>query len=237
MALMDFFKQSAQTATQQQQQQQPQNQNIQQQPNIQQQQPGTGVANASNAGTNEPQDPLKIYENLFDNKNTQEDKAPTFSIDPKVMDQVVGSQDFTKGINPELFQKAMQGDQQAFFEMMNNVGRNAYRNAIEHGGMLTDRFVGAREAHSSKGLSGKVREELTTHALGNVPNFKNPVVKAQLTEVAKRLQSQHPDAAPAEIAEMAKDYITKLASALNPTDPKAQEASQNVEVDWNKFFE
>lgn len=219
----------------------PNNNNVQNGQNNQQQQPGQpGQPNNPNAKVNEPANPLDVYSKMFDNPSNTE-AAPSFSIDPKVMDQVVGSQDFMQGVDPELMQKATSGDTQALLQLINHSTRNAYRAAIEHGGVLTDKFVGAREQHSQKGFSSRVKQELTTNALSKTPNFQHPVVRKQLTEVAQRLQSQHPDASPEEIAEMSKDYLTQLAGALNPEDPSKKggnkpEAEERGEDYWNNFF-
>ena len=266
MAFMDFFSQQPKQANnqqQQQQQQQPQNnqaQNNQQQQQIQQNQPGGGQGNGNGATLpnmnnnqpgggnfqntqNQPQaNPLDSYSKMFDNVNTDGDNAPAFSIDPKIMDQVVGSQDFTKGINPEVMQKAMTGDVHSLLEIIQQAGRNSYRAAIEHGGLLTDKFVGIREAHNAKGLGGRVRQELTNNALSSTPNYQHPIVRRQLTEIASRLQAQNPDASPEEIANSAKQYLQDLVSAINPTkdskdsqDPsKTQERGQEY---WDKFFD
>lgn len=229
----------------QQQQQQPNTQ--QQMPNNQQQanqpqnngmpgQPG----NNQNAQSNQPANPLDTYSKMFDNAPTDGDTAPTFSIDPKVMDQVVSGQDFTQGIDAELMQKATSGDTQALLQVIQHVGRNSYRAAIEHGGVLTDKFVGARESFKDKGFGSRIKQELTSAELAKTPNFQHPVVRQQLTEVAQRLQRQHPDAQPGEIAKMAKDYITQLSQALNPEDKAAANNGQNSEVRgedyWNNFF-
>jgi hypothetical protein len=196
---------------------------------------GSNGANGGNEGNNSPVNPMDAYGKMFDNTGLQADKPPSFSIAPDVMDKVVGQQDFTKGINPELFQKVLQGDSNAFMEVLNSVGRNAYRSSIEHGGMLTDQFVSAREGHSNKGFSSKVKQELTTNALSGTPNFQHPVVRKQLTEIATRMSQLHPDASPQEIADLSKQYLTDLSSVINPpADTKAQEASK--ETDWDKYF-
>lgn len=224
-------KQQQQPAQQQQQaQQQPGNQ----QQNVQQPQNGGQSGNGQNAGSNTPADPLAIYGKMFDNP-TQTDAPPSFSIDPKVMDGVVSSQDFMSGLNPEVMQKAQQGDWNAITEMIQHTSRQAYRAAIEHGGVLTDKFVGAREQYGNKSLPSRVRQELTSNELANTPNFQNPVVKKQLTQIASRLETLHPDATPQEIARMSRQYLTDMASAIqDPASNQQQQATQGT--DWDKFF-
>lgn len=205
--------------------------------------PGPGN-NVQNAGNGSEADPFANYAKMFDNSGTETDTPPAFAIDPKVLGDIAGKQDFMQGLDPQLMQRATSGDTAALMEIIQASSRNAYRTAIEHGGMLTDKFVGAREAHSAKGLGSRVKQELTTHALSDSPTQMHPVVRQQLTEIASRLSKQHPDAAPGEIAKMAKDYISQLSQALNPQDPNAtannQQGNKPVERDaeyWDKYFE
>jgi hypothetical protein len=228
-----------------------------QQGNNQQQNPAgssnePGNVNNPNAGANDPNatngqgaDPFAKFSKMFDNSATQADAPPAFSIDPKIMSDIAGQQDFMKGLNPELMQRATSGDMTAMMEIIHQTARNAYRTSIEHGGMLTDKFVGAREAHSAKGFGSRVKGELTQASLATTPNFKHPVVRQQLSEIASRLSVQHPDASPQEIADMSKEYITQLSEALNPKDPKAASNTGNFNFDgveergeeyWDKYF-
>ena len=108
---------------------------------------------------------------------------------------------------------------------------------MSHSGKLTESFVGAREGYNEKGFSKKVRGELTVNSLTGTPNFKNPVVREQLIRIANDLQKQHPDAAPEEIGDMAKDYITQLSKAINPQtgdDPQSDKAKGPT--DFSEWF-
>lgn len=220
----------------------PNNNNGQQEPG-QVNNPGPGN-NTQNAGTGNATDPFANYTKMFDNSGTQTDTPPAFAIDPKVLGDIASKQDFMQGLDPQLMQRATSGDTAALMEIIQASSRNAYRTAIEHGGMLTDKFVGAREEHSAKGLGSRVKQELTTHALSDSPTQMHPVVRQQLSEIASRLSKQHPDASPGEIASMAKDYISQLSQALNPQDPNAtatgQQGNKPVERNeeyWDKYFE
>ena len=253
MAAFDFFKprqpqQPVNNNQQNQNQNQPQNNNGQNNqnnnqnnnpdPNNPQQNnlnPGNG--NNQNANPNEPANPLDVYGKMFDNPTNNDDTPPSFNIDPKIMDQVVGSQDFMRGINPDLLQKATSGDTQSLLEIIQHTSRNAYRSAIEHGGVLTDKFVGARESYGNKKLPDVLRGHLTEQQLAaNTPNYKHPVVKQQLSDIARRLQKTHPDAQPQEIAEMAKDYLQTFMKAITPAEQNPV-ANKPKETDWDQFFD
>lgn len=214
------------------------NMRFQSAPPAQNPQNNQGQPAAQNPPANQaPADPLAPFGKLFDNTGTPE-APPAFKLDSAQLKTVASSQNFTEGIDPALMQRATSGDSQALIELIQATSRNAYSAALEHSSKLTEGFVSAREGFADKGFTGKVKNELTVAALTGTQNFSNPVVKRQLVEVAKQLQKQHPDAAPEEIAQLSRDYITQLANAINaPSEPVQQAQRKNQGTDWDKWFE
>lgn len=215
-------------------------------PNAARQPNGNPVPNSNVNGSNTPPDPLAAYASIWDNtKQQQPEAAPSFSLDPKVIDQVTTNMDFTQGIPQELMQRVQQGDAAAMVEMMQHVGRQAYRNALTHTSSLTDRFVSMREDHFAKKVPHVIRDELTMGALGGENGSKmSPVARKQLADIAKRMQAANPDASPQEIATAAKQYVTDLYNAMNPDAAGSsngaggnskQQASEPF--DWDKWSE
>lgn len=192
----------------------------------------------SNQQQQKANDPLAPFGKMFDN-NENTDKAPNFTMDDKILGDVAKSQDFMRGVDPSLVQRATSGDTVALMQMMNEVGRNAYKASLSHAGKLTESFVSAREGYNEKGFSNKVRGELTVNALTGTPNFKNPVVRKQLTMIADNLQKQHPDAPPEEIAQMSRDYITELSKAIAPAskEDSSQTGRNKQPTDFAAWFD
>lgn len=162
-----------------------------------------------------PVDPLASFAKMYDNP-TNPEAAPSFKLDATQLNTVAKTQNFMNGIDPALVERANNGDSKAIIEMMGEVSRNSYRAALEHGSTLTDSFVSARETHNNKGFGSKVKNELVNNELSGTLNFSNPVVRKQLIRTAEELQRQNPDASPADIKQMAQDYITELAKAITP---------------------
>lgn len=190
--------------------------------------PGSGV-NAEN--------PLDSYAEMFKNaaKNTSAaDAAPKFSLDPKVVGEVSSKLDFTQGVDPELMQKAMTGDAKAFMQVIQLATQNSYKAALEHGTALTDTFVSQRAEFDKKSINSSVRSNLTDAALSSTPNYNHPVIKAELTRVAKEFSAANPDATPQEIAETAKRYINDLASALTPASTTS--SAKAGDMDWEAYL-
>ena len=181
------------------------------------------------------QNPLDVYSKMFDNANNSSDiQAPTFKIDPKVLSEVSGKMDFTKGINGEVLQKATSGDVNALLDIIKTVGQNSYRAAIEHNTALTDTFLTTRGDFEKKSLERGVKSQLTASELSNAPNYNHPVVKAELNRIANQFAAANPDASPQEVAKAAQKYISDLQSALNPEAKKG--SSEEGEMDWSKYL-
>lgn len=182
------------------------------------------------------QNPLDVYNKMFDNANKGSDiHAPEFKIDPKVLSDVSSKMDFTRGVNPELLQKAQGGDVSALMEIMKTVGQNSYRAALEHNTALTDTYLTSRGDYDRKSLANGVKSQLTSNELSNAPNYSHPVVKAELNRIADSFARANPDASPQEVAKAAQKYIADLQQALSPADPDASDGKPK-EMDWSKYL-
>lgn len=199
---------------------------------------GNTTPNSNVNGSNQQVDPMAAYDKMFTNDpNKAPDVAPSFSIDPKVLDTVSGSMDFTQGVDPQIMQKAMSGDMQSFMEIMNHVGRQAYRQSLTHSSSLTDKFVGMREEFSGKKLPGMVREELTIGELTGNSGTTSVTARKQLVEIAKRYQAANPDASPQQVAAAAKQYVADLYNSINPeASQQQQKSNQSQGTDWDAYF-
>ena len=239
MSILDIFKPQQQQQQQQEQQQQGGNPSNGQQGkgDLSANPPATGPDGKIPGTTPTDQNPLDIYQQVFDNaaKNS-EIEAPKFHIDPKVLSEVSGKMSFTKGLDQELLQKATSGDVGSLLEIINKVGQNSYRAAIEHNTTLTDQFLNKRGEFEAKRLNKGVREQLTSSALADTPNYQHPVIKAELNRVASQFAAANPDASPQEVAQAAKKYIDDIQAALNPKSQETDPNQPNGEMDWSKYL-
>lgn len=195
---------------------------------------------ADTANPNDPkkdsENPLDAYQKMFENASKNSGiQAPSFAIDPAVLSDVSSKMDFTKGINPELVQKATAGDANAMIQLIQETGRNAYRASLEHATKLTDTHLGQRSEYESQRLQKGVKEQLTSDALSSNTNFNHPVVKSELNRIAQGLANspEFADASPQEIAKAAKKYFDDVYSAINPADPSKDSAGKPKPKDIN----
>lgn len=183
-----------------------------------------------------PANPLDVYAKLWDTTTNAPEAAPVFNLDPKVLDSVSSTLDFTKSVSPELLQKATSGDMAAMMQVMNHVGQQSYKAALAHGTSLTDKFVDSRSKFDLKGIGAQVKSELTSNAMSGIPNYSHPAVKTEVTRIAKAMQQQNPEASPDEIATATKEYFTNVYAAINPSAPSQQQQDDANGVDWDKYF-
>lgn len=191
-------------------------------------------------GTNQtPANPLDAYKKMFDNAaNASGTAAPEFKLDPTVLSKVSSGMDFTKGVQPELVQKALAGDVASLMEVIKSVGQNSYRASIEHNTALTDSFINQRGAYEQQQLNSGVKQQLTQNELSNTPNYSHPVIKQELNRIAAQYARANPDASPQDIAKAAQTYINELHTAMNPATNQQGNNTQGGagEMDWSKYL-
>lgn len=245
MNVMDFFKPKTPEAT-------PaagtaSNNNPQGQPGANNQPGEPKPASIEDTNPNSPaktgENPLDTYAKLFQNASANSEiQAPSFALDPKVIAEVSSKMNFTQGVNPELLQKATSGDAAAMIQLIQEVGRNSYRAALEHTTKLTDTHLTQRSEFDSKRLEKGVKDHLTSNALSSQDNINlnHPVVKAELNRIAKNFAAspEYQDASPQEIAQAAKKYFQDIQEAMNPSAKTPKQGKQNDEgeVDYLKYL-
>ena len=142
---------------------------------------------------------------------------------------------FVGTANKELLQRAMSGDQQAFLDVINHVGRSAYSSAIQHQSALTDAHIGNVSKYQDSKLDARIKSGLTSNELSKAPSGGHPIVKAELNRVAQRLAAANPDAAPEDIALAARKYLSDLANSLSDKSTKTED-TKNEPIDYMQYL-
>jgi hypothetical protein len=191
--------------------------------------------------TSKPSDenPLDVYTKLYDNANkATPNEPPSFNLDPKVVADVASKMDFTRGVDPELVQKATNGDAGAMMQLIQEVGRNSYRASLEHVTKLTDTHLGQRAEYDTKKVQSGIKSQLTSDALSSLPNYNHPVIKAELNRIANQFANsqEYADATPSQIAEAAKRYLNDIHAAMNPANKTVAQQQEEEGMDWTKYL-
>jgi hypothetical protein len=198
--------------------------------------PIPAVKPPENTSTNVQPNPLDKYAELFNNASkANPTKAPEFTVDGKVVNEVAGTLDFMTGLPPEVLEKAKTGDAASLFEAIQHAGRQAYVHAIQHNSMLTGKFVDQRSSYDLNQVGTRVRSELTHNALNNGDIPLHPLQRAELKRIAEQLQAAHPDAPAADIAQQARTYLNDLAASFAGPTNDNKKASDGP-TDWDEYF-
>lgn len=237
-----------------QQQQQHQGQPVQAQ---QQGQTQTGVTDDKNGSPapNQPQnnvDPMKSslddFKDVFKLAQDNASKAanpleqPLFELDPAKFKERVGQMDFAAGLAPEMVQKAMGGDAQAFMEVLNAVGRKSYAEAVQIGTRLTEAGVNQRVQQLQSVLPTTLRsEQVRSHLAGSEQSaaLLHPSVAPVLQQVQQQFESAYPQASAADISKMVVNYFGTMAKQVaggNAPVSTPEQQRTSAGQDFSGFF-
>ena len=200
-------------------------------------QPPVSEANKEQQAAQTPVNPLDAYAKMYEDANKNTDiQAPSFKLDPKVLGEVSKGMDFTKGIDQDLMAKALSGDAKSMLDLIQQTSRNAYSASLEHATALTETHLSQRSEYEGKRIDAGVKNQLTSSALSEAPNYSHPVVKAELNRVASMIAQNNPDATPQQIAVAAQKQLQDLAAALTVQKSPEQQRADSGETDWSKYL-
>ena len=175
--------------------------------------------------------PLDQFADLWQpDNNNGSGKQPTsiFSFDPKKIGEGIGKMNFANAVNPEVMQKALSGDQQAFGQVLNNVGQQVFGQAFTlFHKMMEEGFVRNNGNFESQ-LNDRFREWGASQELADDPIFQSPAAQPVFEAVKSQLAKKYPDLPPKQIAARAKAYIQALSGGSQ------SDQSQNSQTQPNK---
>lgn len=187
-----------------------------------------------------PDTPLAPFESLWQTvPKTEGDTTPTLSAPLTAAEITKAAQgaNFTSGVTPEQLAAVVAGGDgasEALMGLLNQVGRQVMVQQTLVNNELTSKNIAEHLAVQSHGIPDLVRTHATqAHMATENPIFNNPAIKPVVEATRTQLQAKFPNAAPAEIAQMTKDYITSMGEAFAPKpDPNALPTG---ETDWSNF--
>ena len=201
---------------------------------------------AEPATSDAPASPLDVYNEMFKNDDKADadqvdPNAPLFEIDPEKMQAAVSKLNFVEAEGmQDLAARALNGDTQAFMEVLNTVGRQAYSRAAQLSGHLADKTARAARESSDKSIPDVVRNIMTKQHTSELnPVFKHPAMEPMVDALRTQFQRRMPDAAPSEIAGYVNKYLTDISSELSKketADPTDRRIADDRSQDFSDFF-
>jgi hypothetical protein len=208
----------------------------------------TNPANPATQTNGSPdKDPLAAFAKLWETSGSNDDNGPIFNTDPKKVTEAFKNHNFIGGI-PQEVQDALiaggPGAVKAMSQIVNAAVRRASANSTTIAQQMIETAVGKVMGRTDKRINDSVRSNLVNNQLRtDNPAFDNPAVKPFIGAIQRQLASQFPDATPAELATKAKEYLSGMASIINPgsSNPSGPGSNNGVnsktDMDWSGFFD
>lgn len=213
----------------------------------------SGGDGAGATGNKKPSSPLDSFTDMFTIKNDGSAppkdpfSEPLFNLDPKKLGEATGKMEFTRGIDPALVQKALQGDAASFLGILNTVSRNAFTAALSTTVGMTERGFGSFKERYDNTLDGRFRDYQVNSMQSTNPALKHPAAAPVIAGIKQMIASQNPNMAPAEVQSQAEAYFLAMGKAMgdlgdgNGTGTGTQGGGTGnkgaAEPDYSMFFQ
>lgn len=198
------------------------------------------------AGTGSPLDP---FSDIFKIDTTVQAPVDPLSqklleLDPKKFAETVSKMDFTRTLNPELVTKALQGDTQAFNQVLNTAFQGAFAASTQMVVGIMEQAFNKNNGRFSSVLEGRFKDfqinsSSSTNKVLNHPAAK-PVLQALRTQIANSSVGRNLSAT--EINTKAEEYFLAMGDALGSLkteglkNKNADGSDVSEEIDWGNFL-
>lgn len=198
--------------------------------------------------------PLAEFADLWDTPKDKDGNPvvkkdePVVAFDETKFNEILGKVDFTKGIDQELMQKALGGDQSSLLQIMNQVGKSSLGMSTK----LTRNLVESAVTKQVEQLRTEMGEQFRSHSTRNSlsednPALNHPAMKPLVSSLESQIRAKYPEATPQELTAHAKRALVGMAEAIVGKD-KSNNNSGNSgskgnnrtvngtdDVDWGAF--
>jgi hypothetical protein len=196
-----------------------------------------------------PSNPLDPFVDLMtpkkevvDARNAQktQQEAPLFGdqFTPDNIKAHVSKTDFMAGADPEVVQKALSGDVQAFGQVINAAVQNAVATSIQMSQGMVEHGVKAGSERFGSTLDSRFRNFQLNSQTSKNPALQHPIGKALLSTVARQIAEANPKMSPEDVTAKSEEMFTQFAGMLAPQKAEdGKSGSKKEETDWMAFLQ
>jgi len=162
--------------------------------------------------------PLADFSTLWDTgASSGANQMPSLNADPAKISEAARKIDFSKAVNPQLAQKAMSGDIDAFMQVMNQVAQQTFAVATQASTHLVDRHTAAVREHMQGELPNQLRRfQATDGLLSENPKLSHPAIQPLISVIQQQFANQFPQATTAELKAHALKYLSGVMQTIGP---------------------
>lgn len=196
--------------------------------------------------------PLDGYKDIWQTpaaKGAQETLVPTITADPTAMMKAAQGYDFTKGMDPEMLQKATSGDATAFATVVNSAVQAGFAAAATAAANITKGALQeqARKFESEYAPNMLRNASITNKVSETVSLANDPAAAPIVSALRTQLSAKFPQASADEIATHVNSYLTEFAGSIAAANGGRIQSKSELETkqssmgrpeqDWSAFFD
>jgi hypothetical protein len=150
--------------------------------------------------------------------------------------------DFSKVVDQETLSKITAGGEEAataFLTALNRTAQQVYgQSAVTTAKIVQQAVANAREDFQKELPDVIKRQGARTAVFEQNPAFQNPAVAPLIEAQVSQLALKYPKASQSELVGMAKEYLTQVASLINPPkgDASPKGKTTKAEDDWADYL-
>lgn len=188
--------------------------------------------------------PLDAFAGLWQNTPKAGDPpASILDFDPTQLTESVSKLNFSQAIPAELKAKALAGDQEAFNQAMDLLGRTSFQQSLQVNAQLTKKALEENAAALRTEFAKNQRSsQIATGITADNPALSHPAVQPILQLTQSQLEAKYPDATPDQIKTAALNLLSGMVKAFTPNQSQSgaqgeqSPASPNGATNWENFF-
>lgn len=191
---------------------------------------------------------LDNYKDMFKMQEGQQQQAeaidaPLFKLDSDALSQSMSKANFMPQVDPQLMQRALGGDQQAFSEVMNGVARNVMQQAISLTQSMVQSGIGTYHKRLDGMLPDRMREFTANESLATDPSASHPAASPVMKALVQQAMKANPSLTVAQAVKQATGFMQAMSAQYAPPpaaqgkDPlTGQSMKPQTETDWASEF-
>ena len=203
--------------------------------------PNGTVPAGSGTETTPPASPLDKYKDMWQPDTNAESNPPSQSVDPAKLLEAASKVDFTKVLDREVLAKISGGGEDAvaaLLQVLNKSSQTVYGQSMVTTAKIVEQAISqAREEFASQIPDAIRRQGAHNKVFEENPAFANPAVAPLIEAQVAQLAQKFPKATPTELHAMAKEYLSGVASLINPPKADVSRSSKtSKDEDWSAYL-
>jgi hypothetical protein len=161
-----------------------------------------------------------------------------FAISPEALAKAASGINLSQVVTPELAQKALGGDPNAFTEAINKSSQMTFMMAYQAAMQAVKAAMDNRFQDFQSKMPDTFKKLSVDATLQGDPLLSNPALKPVVDGLRSQILSKHPDATPQQLQQAISEYFKAVGISLKPekaSDTKDAAKPSNG-IDWDNFL-